>query len=305
MVKLEDLINRGDVISITNGKLNITPISGKTVPSDWINEHSNALVSQISQVVQQPIYAYTSFTVGSYQGGKFDGITLRFYEVTSHADHYTIFNVSLNRQKQPGRFKGKKFIAPKQGALMKFWNRLALPKPRRPSELYKKINVMSEYFWQASLRDKNKLESSELSFANITHQQIVDGLQQGNLATGEWQAGGNLVALYGGNLQGQRVEAHSSGSKIEPAHIYQWLQANQTTGEVKYESVEPRITKATGLSNYGISKQGSTEESKPNNHLLIKEKAVVEKKEHSKNKVKPQQQSHEEWLTDYDNAKEF
>ena len=213
--------------------------------------------------------------------------------------------MSLNRQKQPGRFKGKKFIAPKQGALMKFWNRLALPKPRRPSELYKKINVMSEYFWQANLRDKNKLESNELSFANITHQQIVDELQLGNLAAGEWQAGGNLVALHGGSLKGQRVEAHSSGSKSEPAQIYQWLQASHTTGEVKYEPVEPRVTKATDISNHGISKQGSTEVSKPNNHLLIKEIAVVEKKERSKTKIKPQQQSHDEWFADYDNAKEF
>lgn len=302
MIKLEDLINRGDAISITNGKLNITPKSGKAVPSDWINEHANALVSQISQVVQQPIYAFTNFTVGGYQGGKFDGITLRFYELTTHTDYYTIFNVSLNRKKQPGRFKGKKFIAPKQGALMKFWNRLAMPKPRRPSELYKKINVMCEYFWQASLRDKNKLESNELSFANVTHQQIIVGLQQGNSMASGWQRSGNLVALNDGNLRGQKVVAHSSGSKSEPAQIYQWVQPSQTTREVEYESFEPRTAKTTSVSKYDISKQGSAVIGKPNNLL---HKAIAEEAKPVGTTVKPQQQSHDEWLADYDNAKEF
>lgn len=302
MVKLEYLINRGDIISITNGKLNITPKSGKIVPSDWINEHSNALVSQISQVVQLPIYAYTNFTVGGYQGGRFDGITLRFYEVTSHVDYYTIFNVSLNKQKQPGRLKGKQFIAPKQGALMKFWHRLALPRPRRPSELYKKINVMSEYFWQASLRGKNKLESNELSFANITHQQVVDGLKQGNIAAGEWQSSGNLVAFNDGTFKRQQAVANSSGIVSEPAQLYQEVQADQTTREVNYELAKPRIAKATGFTNYGISQQGSTEEGKPNNHLTI---GVVEFKKCSETKIKPQGQSHDEWLADYDNAQEY
>ena len=44
MVKLNDLINRGDVISITNGQLNITPKSGKPVPSDWLLIYQNTLV---------------------------------------------------------------------------------------------------------------------------------------------------------------------------------------------------------------------------------------------------------------------
>ena len=296
MVKLEYLINRGDAISITNGKLNITPKSGEAVPSDWINEHADSLVSQISQVVQQPIYAYTNFTVGGYEGGRFDGITLRFYELTTHADYYTIFNVSLNRRKQPGRLKGKKFIAPKQGALMKFWNRLAMPKPRRPSELYKKINVMCEYFWQATLRDKNKLEGNELSFANVTHQQIIVGLKQGNSMASGWQRSGSLVALNGSSLRGQQVVAHSSGSKNELAQIHQRVQASQTTREVECESFEPRTTKTTSVSNYDISKQGSAVVSNPITPYL--EQCKVKGPSRA-----PQDKTHEEWWIDYDNAK--
>lgn len=294
MVKLEYLINRGDAVSITNGKLNITPKSGEAVPSDWINEHANSLVSQISQVVQQPIYAYTNFTVGGYQGGRFDGITLRFYELITHADYYTIFNVSLNSRKQPGRLKGKKFIAPKQGALMKFWNRLAMPKPRRPSELYKKINVMSEYFWQATLRGKNKLEGNELSFANVTHQQIIMGLEQGNSMASGWQRSGNLVALNGGSLQGQQVVAHSGGSKNERAQINQWVQASHTTGKVECESFVTRTTKTTSVPNHDISKQGSA----------VSSNAIPPpiKQYKGGSKLRPQDQTVGEWLDDYDSA---
>ena len=297
MVKLEYLINRGDVVSITNGKLNITPKSGEAVPTDWINEHANSLVSQISQVTQQPIYAYTNFTVGGYKKGQYDGITLRFYELTTHADYYTIFNVSLNRIKQPGRYKGKKFTAAKQSGLMKLWNRLAMPKPRRPCELYKKINVMSEYFWQATLRDKNKLEGNELSFANVTHQQIIVGLEQGNSMASRWQRSGNLVALNSGSLQGQQVVSHSGGSKNELAQIHQWVQASHTTGEVKYESFEPRTTKTTSVPNYDISKQGSA----------VSSNAIPPSIKQSKggNTRRPQDQTVDEWLDDYDSARSF
>lgn len=294
MVKLNDLINRGDVISITNGELNITPKSGKPVPSDWLHIYQNTLLSQLSCVIAQPIYQFRQFKVGRYLS-KYDGLTMSFTDLELHQDYYTIFNVSLDRKKKSGRLNGKLFNPPAQGALLKFWSCSNLPKPRRPSELYKKINIMKNYLWQAEIRKGNKLDSKTLCLANITYQQIIKAVNRGVLATGEGQSGGASAALSRGNIEGHVYGALNSGSENANSHIYQGIENGETTSISNYGYCESRTLNNTEFHSHGISKQGSA----------VKGNAIapsIEQEEGIYLKRKPQEQTVAEWLDDYDNA---
>lgn len=283
MVKLNDLINRGDVISITNGQLNITPKSGKPVPSDWLHIYQNTLLSQLSCVIAQPIYQFRQFKVGRYLS-KYDGLTMSFTDLSFHEDYYTIFNVSLDRKKKSGRLNGKLFNPPAQGALLKFWSRSNLPKPRRPSELYKKINIMKNYLWQAEIRKGNKLDPKTLCLANITYQQIIEAVNCGASA-----------ALSRGNIEGHVYGALNSGSEKANSHIYQGLENGGATSISNYGYCESRTLSNTEFDSHGISKQGSAVTGKAIHPSIEQQEGIYLKR-------KPQEQTVAEWLDDYDNA---
>ncbi|OUS69511.1 hypothetical protein B5G52_16570 [Pseudoalteromonas sp. A601] len=294
MVKLQDLINRGDVISIISGKLNIIPSSGKMVPEKWLQDNSNYLLEQISEVTQQPIYQFTQFKVGRYLS-RYDGLTMSFIDLKLREDYYTIFNVSLNRKKKHGRLAGKLFNPPAQGLLLRFWSRSNLPKPRRPSELYKKINVMKSYFWQAELNKKNKLETQSLRLANITHQQILDAVSGGVSAAHEGQGSGVMVSANSGGLSGQNEEASIGGCELPNNHIYQGVESSLTTCVNNHGHNKLRIPTATEFNNHDISKQDSAVLSN-----AIPPSIEQYKGGHTR---RPQDQTIEEWWAGYDTYK--
>lgn len=295
MVNLSRLLSRGDVIEVLQGQLIITPKSGMPVPSSWLQVNQNSLLEQISRAVHQPIYQFIQFKVGRYVS-RYDGLTMSFTDLRNHEDYFTIFNVSLDRKKKSGRLNGKRFNPPAQGALLKFWNCSNLPKARRPSELYKKINIMKNYLWQAEIRKGNKLDSKTLCLVNITHQQIFEAVNRGVLVTDKGQSSGTSAAPSRGNIVGHVNGAFYSGSKDTNSHIYQGLEARATTSIRNYGYCESRTLNSTEFHNQGISKQGSAVEA---NAIS----PTIDQVERTHFKRKPQDQSTAEWLHEYDNAK--
>ncbi|MEQ3441644.1 hypothetical protein ABMY47_08550 [Pseudoalteromonas sp. BZP1] len=294
MVKLIDLINRGDVISITNGQLSITPKSGKPVPSDWLSTHQNILVEQISNVVLKPIYQFEYFNVGRYSA-RFDGLTMSFIDLKLHKDYFTIFNVSLSRKKKNGRLPGKLFNPPRRGDLLKFWNSSNLPQPRRPSELYKKINSMKSYLWQAEISKGNKLDSKTLQLANISYQQIAEAINSGTNGLCQGQSSGIKVAPNQVKVKGQHSRADYSGADVLESHVDRNLEGYTTTCLNNHGYNNLRAINSTGIDKYDTSKQGSTVDGRQpssSTHYINK-------------RLRPQDQSHEEWLADFDNATEI
>lgn len=293
MVKLIDLINRGDVISITNGQLNIIPKSGKTVPDKWLQANKDCLLEQICSVTQQPIYQFTQFKVGRYSN-RFDGLTMNFTDLKLHEDYYTIFNVSLNRKKKHGRLTGKLFNPPVQGALLKFWSRSNLPKPRRPSELYKKVNVMKGYLWQAEISAKNRFDSKTLSLANIAYELIIEAVNSGVSVAIAWQSSGEVVSTNGGDLLGQNKGAFISGSELPNIHIYQSVESGLTTCINNHGRTKTQILTTTDINNYDTGNQGGA---------IIRDSLPpsIDKDKEVRVKQKPQDQTLAEWLNDYDN----
>ena len=289
MVKLNDLINRGDVISITNGQLNIIPKSGRPVPDSWLYSNQGYLLKQVCDVVQQPIYQFLKFTVGRYSN-RFDGLTMSFIDLHTHDDFFTIFNVSLYRKTKHGRLTGKRFNPPAQGALLKFWNRSNLPKPRRPSELYKKISIMKNYVWQAEVSKGSKLDTQTLCLANITHEQILEALSGDISVANRGLDGGILEASTCGSLRGQSEVASGSGKESFNNHTWQGVAKDQTTCIDSYVHNEPRALTTTGSNNYDISNQGDA----VRGNTFPPIASLKEGK-----KAKPQDQTNAEWLADY------
>ena len=294
MVKLNDLINRGDVISITNGQLNIIPKSGRPVPDSWLYSNQGYLLKQICDVVQQPIYQFLNFTVGRYLN-RFDGLTMSFIDLHTHEDYYTIFNVSLNRKTKHGRLTGKRFNPPAQGALLKFWNRSNLPKPRRPSELYKKISIMKNYVWQAEVSKGSKLETQTLCLANITHEQILEALSGGISVANGGLGSGIIAASTCGSSTGQSEVASGSGKESFNSHICQGVEKDQTTCIDNYGHNKPRGLITTGSNNYDISNQGDAIRGNAITPLIGQVGEGVVRR-------KPQEQTNEEWLKGYSKA---
>jgi hypothetical protein len=289
MVKLNDLINRGDVISITNGQLNIIPKSGRPVPDGWLYSNQGYLLKQVCDVVQQPIYQFLEFTVGRYSN-RFDGLTMSFIDLHTHEDYFTIFNVSLNRKTKHGRLTGKRFNPPAKGALLKFWNRSNLPKPRRPSELYKKINIMKNYVWQAEVSKGSKLDTQTLCLANITHEQILEAFSGGISVANRGLGSGILAASTCGSSRGQSEVASGSGKESFNNHTWQGVAKDQTTCIDSYVHNEPRALTTTGSNNYDISNQGDA----VRGNTFPPIASLKEGK-----KAKPQDQTNAEWLADY------
>ena len=294
MVKLNDLINRGDVISITNGQLNIIPQSGKPVPNDWLYTYQNILLEQISNVVPQPIYQFTQFKVGRYLS-KYDGLTMSFCDLRFHEDYYTIFNVSLDRKKKHGRLTGNCFNPPAQGALLKFWNRSNLPKPRRPSELYKKVSIMKNYVWQAEVSKGSKLDTQTLCLANITHEQILEAFSGGISVANRGLGSGIIRAYTCGVSTGQKKGAFSGGNELTNSHVYQGIEREQTTCIDNHGHNEARALTTTDFNNYGTSNQGDAVRGNTITPLTVE-------KEGKGAKLKPQDQTKEQWWRDFDDA---
>ena len=294
MVNLNDLLSRGDVVEVFQGQLTITPKSGKPVPSYWLQTNQHRLLEQISRIVQQPIYQFVQFRVGRYSS-KYDGLTMSFTDLELHQDYFTIFNVSLNRKKKSGRLPGKLFNPPARGALLKFWNSSKLPKPRRPSELYKKINTMKSNLWQAEISKGNKLDSQTLCLANIAYQQIVEAVNSGTSVAHKGQKSGASVLSISGFQKGQNNGAINSGNESAYTHIGQALEDSQTAGVDYCGHTKLRLSGTTGAHSYDISKQGSA----------VKGNSIapsIEQEGGRYSKRKPQDQTTAEWLDDYNNA---
>jgi len=227
--------------------------------------------------------------VGRYKS-LYDGIHMNFTDLKFHKDYYTIFNVSLNYKTKHGRLTGKRFNPLAKGALLKFWNRSNLPKPRRPSELYKKINIMKNYVWQAEVSKGSKLDTQTLCLVNITHEQILEALSGDISVANRGLDGGILAASTCGSLRGQSEVASGSGKESFNNHTWQGVAKDQTTCIDSYVHNEPRALTTTGSNNYDISNQGDA----VRGNAFPPIASLKEGK-----KAKPQDQTNAEWLADY------
>lgn len=182
---LATLLQRGDQISLDNGKLAIKPKSNSPIPSSWLNNHSEHLIREIITTTGRPAYWYTSFDTGKY---KADGVCLQFVNITTGASAFCCFNAILKRQRNSKHGKAgsylpnRQFTVGKNSSFCQFWQRAGLPLPNRLGKLYERMGNLKKIVFTANFTANEKLDKQTLTPLTITYEQLIstDNLRTSN-----------------------------------------------------------------------------------------------------------------------------
>ena len=154
---------------------------------------------------------------------------------------------------------------------------------------------MKSYLWQAEISKGNKLDSKTLQLANISYQQIAEAINSGTNGLCQGQSSGIKVAPNQVKVKGQHSRADYSGADVLESHVDRNLEGYTTTCLNNHGYNNLRAINSTGIDKYDTSKQGSTVDGRQpssSTHYINK-------------RLRPQDQTHEEWLADFDNATEI
>ncbi len=184
---VKSLLERGDVLEIVNGRLNIIASSGISVPRSWLKEYATNLVLELVAQLTIDTYIYDSYTTGRYGAKRYSGVCLQFINLLSGESAYIIFNADLDRVKTTA--KGRKgsplpngqFRVGKRSEFYKFWNRVGQKLPPRLSSFHDYMGNLKGAFYTASVADSEKLEKQSLSLLDITSAQISSAFSKNSV----------------------------------------------------------------------------------------------------------------------------
>lgn len=264
---LRRLLERGDSLAIVNGKLEITPRSGRPVPAQWLREHAEQLVKVIAQLCQRDMYQYLGFTAGLYGEHRSGGVHLQFINLYTGEPYYTIFNVQANRARsttygqksQP--LPGNKFRVTKTQNFYLFWVSTGLPMPPRLSSFHDYMGKFKGIVFdgQQNIKNKSKLVASSMRPLAITHQEISAAfgtVNPDNCRTNPGQLPDNSRTIY-------------PDKQTPQTHTGRGLASNS----------------GACAKSYGISNQGNADKGYLNNVIPLSKDPTL--------------QSTKEWLDDY------
>lgn len=275
---LIELLRRDDKLSINNGVIEIQPNSGKPVPDAWITDNGHLLMRQLCKLTLIPMFEYVGHSVGEFginsdsQDKKdrkgFSGLCLQFADIVTGEDACLIFNVDTKR-KRDTRYGKKGSNLPKgqfnvgvRSSFYKFWTINDFPLPRRRSSFHDVLGKLKGYCFTGEVLSNNRFKDKKLTLTSITSEQILGSYQQYFIS--------KQSAIYQQQLS--NYQATYPSSDVSQSFEYKGLQSNLTTEGVSY----------------GISNQGGAELS---NVIAL----------HKQSK-RPEEQSDEEWYSDYDRA---
>jgi hypothetical protein len=181
---LNQLLDRGDKVSIESGKLVLIPASGNPVPGDWFDDNEAEIVEQIAMQAGVVILRYVDYSTGAYSSRFYEGVTLQFDDVATQADAYAIFNCMLIRARTTTHGDAKRPLPKKHFRLGKKHQltkllKLAGIEPRRLSDAYKSLHKLKVLLLSATyvLNKGDRLQSDSITPLNLTHQQLIELLK--------------------------------------------------------------------------------------------------------------------------------
>jgi hypothetical protein len=295
---LTKLLNKGDQISIVQGKLLIKPSSGLEVPSNWLKQYEPLLINDICQLLNITALRYVSYTTGKYGNKKSPGITLQFRDLQTNEDAYIIYNAILKRTRNSkGGMKGdplpnKQFIVSERSSFYKFWRSADLPLPRSLSKFYECMGKLKPLLFTGEVDFNNRITNKIVSLLEVSYQQI---LSNSNLIL-SGQKNSNLTAKEPLTFrQGTAKEPLSFTAKdVELSHTHNGLAPNQSACLSKCGNTVIRKE---------VIRKGISSDITPVNTLNNKEIEInifganLQKKQ-------PEEQTTDEWLADWENASE-
>lgn len=165
---LRHLVSRGDAVSVTSGRLLISPASGYPVPDGWLRKHGDCILGLIARYMRGPTYRFTGYKAGKFGGGRIAGVCLQFEEVITGREAYAIFNASITRARTTRHGKagaplpaGQFRVGPRSGFL-KFWRRAGLEEPPRLTSFHDYMGKLRPLLFQASVADGERLDKSTI-----------------------------------------------------------------------------------------------------------------------------------------------
>lgn len=263
-VNVQNVLNRGGVISIELGRLVIRPQSGKPVPQDWLHKYSLILIREILIKLDIEAYEYDSYSTGYYGRHKAPGVTLQLPSVVSRLDTHAIFNADLTRNRNTtAGAKGTPlpqghFHIGKRSHLFNFWQSSGLPLPKRLSSLYDYMGNLQGILLTGTLVDghRNRLNAGSLRPLSIATDEIRRTFMP--------DTGRTMTKQLTDNNQ-----TKSPDKEAAPAQQNRGIEAKRTTGSANHGK--------TVISTRGYTAVSSCRASRK----------------------RPQDQTHDEWLDDY------
>src|SRR5690554_2551691 len=264
---LQQLLNRDDYVAIEGGKLVILPASGQPVPLDWLATHQQELINALIKTSGKEAYSFTRFSVGSYGKHKADGVTLFFTNLLTGEQFHAVYNVHRSRRDGKGKLKGNQFRITEQMALSQLYFKLLERRPehKRLSEGHRLIAHFKDLVltFDSTNGKADKATITTLSFIPL------NGKNMGVT----WETYGKNVGNFRGNDFPIRPDTATITDK-----------SNYVSSELRNKLISRDV-----ISNSFTSLNSSLIDSNSSNEFHTKKR--------------PEDQTVDEWLVDYDGAK--
>ena len=179
-----------------------------------------------------------SYSTGSYNNGKYDGVTLQLIHGETGQDYHSIFNADIRRKRSTKNYKAGSLLPPgrfsvgPRSAFYKFWLSTDLPLPPRRSAFNDYMGKLKAFRYSAYVTSGKRLDARSLK-------PIFNPVVSSN------------------NLQ-TNFKQHPNKSQTNVSNI-ESLEQHIDSG------LNTDITACAG--NYDISRQEDTFTSKPLSHL--------------------------------------
>lgn len=173
---IKHLLDRGDRLAIENGRLAITPASGKTVPADWLKANERQLATAILRECGLDALSYIGYSAGNFGRHRAGGVQLQFESLLAGKSAYCVFNAWTKYAK--GRKEGKplpkgRFRAGKCSDFVKFWHRAGFKLPNdRLSSFHDYMGKLGALIFVARYQEGEKIEKQTLQPLSLSCEQI-------------------------------------------------------------------------------------------------------------------------------------
>ncbi|MCC6200014.1 MAG: hypothetical protein IT466_04480 [Moraxellaceae bacterium] len=167
------LLARGDKVALIQGRLTITPASGKQPPSDWLAANRSKLITEAASMAGLLALEYIGYSVGNYSQKQAGGVTLQFCCMATGRSYYAIFNADTKRNRTTKTGKAGEplpkdmFRVEKQSAFLGFWKSTGLPY-HRLSDIHDYMGNLRGLVYTAAIPNDERLDAKSIRPLDIS-----------------------------------------------------------------------------------------------------------------------------------------
>lgn len=173
---LAQLLARGDVVAMTQGRLMIAAASGCPIPSDWLEQRRQQLIADVARMANVTPLEYAGHSVGNYGTCRAGGVTLQFRCLVTGQVLYAIFNANTRRSRTTKNGKAGdplpkgRFTVGKQSAFVAFWESTGLP-CHRLSDFHDYMGSLGNLIYTAARQNGERLDAATLRPLDVSMNQ--------------------------------------------------------------------------------------------------------------------------------------